>query len=544
MIRPFILRWIIDKYIPAGDIHGAVVCGLFFILCLAVGAGMSYLQVVVLARAGAEIIRTLKHRVFTHVVSQGMRFFDKNQTGKLLSRTESDVDKLEALFTNMTGMLISTGFMLFGIVGVIFWEQPVLGIWILFLAPVLIVLFYIYLSYMVKLFTRVREKNAELTGYIAEYVQGVPLLQLYSKKDVAGRLLMDKQKDKYDLEVKSQFLEYGIFWACFDMISEVLVLIGLFAYSLKRIYAGQMSVGTMVMYLELMRQFFGPLRGLMHTLSQLQSSVAAGRRLFDLLDNPPDVIDDLTCGDKIKLTDRIDFQNVTFAYDKEAVLKNVNFSVKKGEHIAIVGASGSGKTTCINLLLRFYDSQSGTITIDGQDHRKFQLCELRRDISLVLQEIYLFPGTIMENLRFFDQSLPEERVIDAAKLLGAHEFIMKKPDGYKTYLSERGGNLSQGERQLLSFTRALVKDPDILILDEATSSVDVITEHFLQESLKKLMEGRTAIIIAHRLSTVKSADKILVFENGGIVESGRHDELMGKDGVYRRLSLIQAVEGQ
>ncbi|MDD2717665.1 MAG: ABC transporter ATP-binding protein [Candidatus Wallbacteria bacterium] len=541
LCRPMILRYIIDKAIPHKDLQMALNAGLLFVLCLIVGAAFGYLQTLILSRAGMEIIRELKSRVFSHVLSQGMSFFDKNQPGKLLSRTESDTDKLKDVFTQMTMALLTTSFMLIGILAIILREQPGFGIWLVILSPILLFCFHFYLAFIFKQYTLIREKNAELTGYIAEYVQGVPLIQLYSIKQAACKMLLFYQNEKVRLEMKANFVDTCIFWSAFSFISEVLVFIWLFIYSCGKIFQNQMSIGTMVMYFELTRQFFYPLLGLLQTFSQLQSSVASGNRIFELFDTRSEVLDNIQTEEKVRFSGSINFENISFSYALEPVLKNVSFEVKKGEHLAIVGASGSGKTTCTNLLLRFYDPQSGRITIDGRDIRSYRLSDLRRDISLVLQEIYLFPGTIMENLKFSDTSLSDERVIEAARLLGAHEFIARKPDGYNTVLSERGGNLSLGERQLLSFTRALIKDPEILILDEATSSVDVITEHRLQESLKKLMEGRTAIIIAHRLSTIRNADKILVFENGEIVEQGRHDDLLARGGIYDRLIKIQAV---
>jgi ATP-binding cassette subfamily B protein len=271
----------------------------------------------------------------------------------------------------------------------------------------------------------------------------------------------------------------------------------------------------------------------------MQTALAAGVRLFDILDTEPAVRDNGELSPELALKESIEFEDVSFAYDSEVVLKNASFSIPRGQQLAIVGASGSGKTTCINLLLRFYDPTSGHITVDGRDIASIRLIDWRRKIALVLQEIYLFPGTIMENLKAFHTDVDDETVIKAAKELGAHDFIMKQPQGYQTILAERGGNLSYGERQLLSYTRAMVKNPDLLILDEATSSVDVITERELQTSMEKLMQGRTCIVIAHRLSTIRKADRILVFEKGLLIQKGNHEDLMQQQGIYSELVAIQ-----
>ncbi|MDD5091238.1 MAG: ABC transporter ATP-binding protein [Candidatus Wallbacteria bacterium] len=543
LLRPLVLRYIIDKAVPAGDMKSALLAASVFLAGLLLGGCASYAQVLILAKVGNEIIAGVKHKIFTHIVHQGMRFFDHHQTGSLLSRTESDTDRLGSLFTHMTANLLSVFVMLIGIIAIILWEQPGMFIYIAFLTPLLVTVLGGHLVYMRRVHTRIRARNSELTGYVTEYIQGIPLLQLYSRKEKACELLASYNKEKYREERNSLFVMHCLFWSFFNFLSESGMVIAVFLYGTTKVISGEMSVGSMVMYIELMRQFFAPLRHLIFILVELQSSLAAAGRIFEILDTPTDVPDlgrDPRAG---HLDQPLEFRNIGFAYGKDQVLHNVSFRVGKGERIAIVGPSGSGKTTCINLLLRFYDPATGSITIGGEDIRNFRLSEWRSRLALVLQEVYLFPGTIMQNLKLFDDTISDERVIEAATVLGAHELICGKPAGYQTMLSERGANLSQGERQLLAFTRALVRNPDVLILNEATSSVDVITEHALQRSLHNLLKGRTALIIAHRLSTIRESDRILVFDKGQIVETGRHDELMAAGGLYHKLSMIQAVEG-
>lgn len=541
LARPMILRTIIDSAIPQKNIEMAAYLAGLFILLLLLGATAMYIRVRLMATLGAEIVAEIKRRLFGHILNQGMRFFDLNQTGKLITRTESDANQLKSLFTQSTAQLFASTLLIIGTIIVLLREDRNIGL--IAIVSMLLVgsMLFFYLSYIRGLYTKVREKNSQLTGYLTEFIQGVPLIKVHGREEDIKKNMHGYNKEKADLETRAAFIEYTLFSSTFRFLTEIGALMVLFAYCSSQVYQGTMTVGTLVMYIELLRQFFRPLEYLVEVLAQLQSALAAGIRVFDIIDTEPAVADNGQPSPGLKLQQKIEFADVSFAYDNETVLKNASFTIPKGKQIAIVGASGSGKTTCINLLLRFYDPTSGKICIDGSDIREFSLDDWRNHIALVLQEIYLFPGTIMENLKAFHTDVADETVIQAAKQLGAHEFIMKQPRGYATVLAERGANLSYGERQLLSYTRALVKNPDLLILDEATSSVDVITERELQASMEKLMQGRTSIVIAHRLSTIRKADNILVFEKGRLIQSGNHDELIRQSGNYRELVLIQAT---
>ena len=385
-----------------------------------------------------------------------------------------------------------------------------------------------------------REKNIALTGYLTEYIQGVPLIKVHGREKDIMNNLQTHSEEKARLERKAAFVEYMLFSSSFRFFTEIGVLMLLFAYCSSRVYAGTMSVGTLVMLMELLRQFFRPLEFLIEVLAQLQTALAAGVRVFDILDTEPAVKDEGQAAPDLRINENIAFNDVSFAYDSEIVLKNASFEIPRGQQLAIVGASGSGKTTCINLLLRFYDPTSGSITVDGRDIRSVTLEDWRRNIALVLQEIYLFPGTIMENLKAFHNDVDDETVIRAAKELGAHDFIMRQSNGYQTMLAERGANLSYGERQLLSYTRAMVKNPDLLILDEATSSVDAITERAVLDTLFGAAEGRSMLLITHRLVGLEAMDEVLVLDRGRIVERGRHEDLLSRPGgLYREMWALQ-----
>ncbi len=541
LIRPMILRTIIDSAIPQKDVTMAVKYAVFFIFCLVIGAVAMYVRVKIMARIGAEVVAEIKRRLFGHILGQGMRFFDQNQTGKLITRSESDANQLKSMFTQSTAQLVASIMLIVGTILILMREDVRIGAVALVALLVVGVVMFFYLTYIRSLYTKVREKNSALTGYLAEYIQGVPLIKVHGRENDIMNNLRAHSQEKAKFERKAAFVEYMLFSSSFRFFTEIGVLMLLFYYCSSRVYAGTMSVGTLVMLIELLRQFFRPLEFLIEVLAQLQSALAAGVRVFDILDTEPAVKDDGKPSPDLRLKEKIAFNDVTFAYDNEVVLKNASFDIPRGQQLAIVGASGSGKTTCINLLLRFYDPVSGSITVDGQDIRTIGLEDWRRNIALVLQEIYLFPGTIMENLKAFHTDVADETVIKAAKELGAHEFIMRQSNGYDTMLAERGANLSYGERQLLSYTRAMVKNPDLLILDEATSSVDVITERELQTSMEKLMQGRTSIVIAHRLTTIRKADRILVFEKGLLMQNGDHATLMRQEGIYKELVSIQTA---
>jgi ATP-binding cassette subfamily B protein len=537
--RPHFMRKIIDNAIIGGSRDIIFFYSGLFLLFLVFGALVSYIQVLITSKLGIRIVNSVKKRTFDHILTLGMSFFDKNQSGKLMARVESDVEQLKVIFTNSAIMLFSSVIVLAGILGIITYEQPILGAIIFCSLPFIFVVFYYYLSVLRKIWRNVRKKNSELSGYIAEYVRGIPLIQLFSAQQKVFENLERFNSEKYDLEKKGLFYDNFIFWSFFSFFSESASMILIIWYGINGIYNGTMTVGTLIMFGELMRQFFWPMRNLMMVVNQINVSLGACERIFDVLDTQSDVIDKDFKYSSIDFKDKIEFKNITFGYDKENLFEDLSFFINKGEHIAVVGPSGSGKTTLINLLLRFYDCSNGSINIDNIDIRDISIFGLREKISLVLQEVNLFPGTIMENLKAFNPEISDEKVIEAATELGSREFIERLEKGFFTELSEDGKNLSMGERQLISFTRAFVRNPDILILDEATSSIDIITEKAIQQALFKLIKGRTSIIIAHRLSTIEECDRIFVMEKGKIVQQGKHSELLYKKGLYSRLYNIQ-----
>lgn len=542
LVRPLILREIIDTTLPNQDVGQAFFLGLVFIIAVLVGAVATYGRVMILAMVGTEAMTRLKEEVFGHLLGQKMRFFDSLPPGKLISRAENDIEQMRTLFSHASAQLVASLLLLTGITGLIWNQSPELGFWLLMLVLIGSTLLFFYAGFIRRKWREIRELDSRLTGCITEFLQGVALLRLFGKEEEAVKKVSQATKVKCDLDQNVAFYDTVLFYGGFTFVTEVGVLLVLLWYGTGEVFAGRMTLGTLVMFIELMRRFFGPLRDLAEVFMHVQSGLAASTRVFDILETP--VESAILASEKMVPSrfHEISFRDVSFAYSEEMVLKNVSFKVRRGEHIAIVGASGSGKSTCINMLLRFYDPVSGSIELDGIDIREFSPEKWRKKIALVLQEIHLFPGTVMENLKSFDQEIHDGRVIASAKALGAHRFIMQLAKGYNTVLAERGANLSLGERQFLCYVRAMVKNPELLVLDEATSSVDALTERHLQTAMEKLMNERTAIVIAHRLSTITSADRILVFERGKLVESGTHTELVLHRGIYRRLASLQGLD--
>jgi ATP-binding cassette subfamily B protein len=412
------------------------------------------------------------------------------------------------------------------------------------------------IRWMRRLYALVRRRIAELSTFVAEYVQAVPILQVYGRGPWAMERLRRRNQARYDIEVRSEFLNYA-FWSTFATI-EVLAVMLILYFGFSGSFRPALSLGTLVLFIEYTRRLFAPLGMFAEQLNSIQRAFASADRVFGILDTETRVVDLRGRGRPIPDWSEIAFENVEFRYPAppgsgpgpgfsetpgRPVLDGVSFTIRRGEHVALVGPSGGGKTTLASLLLRFYEPSAGRITVGGVDIRELSLSEWRSRLGLVLQDIHLFPGTIGDNLRVFHPEIPDERLQGAVRTLGATELIEDLPRGFATQLSEGGQNLSMGERQLLCFSRALVKDPEILVLDEATSSVDPATERRLQESVRRLLQERTALVIAHRLSTVVHADRILVVEGGRLTQEGSHERLVREDGLYRTLFELQFQAG-
>jgi len=536
---PLLVRHVLDRDIPSGDGKGIIIRAVSYAVLFAVGMGVAYLQVVLMAKVGLRIITELRQRVFAHVLSLSLAHFDKNPPGRLMARVESDVERLLVLFSEVALAVFRNGVLVLGTFTVMLLTNARVTITVLALMTPVIVATYFFLRYIRRGFRTVRRLYARISSFLAEYVQGIPILQIYGYTEKAQLDLMRLNKDKFTKEVRLSYVEYG-FWGLFASMEIAAVMLIIYV-SAPEVMGAAMTIGTLVLFIEYTRRLFFPLLMFSEQLNFIQRAFASADRVFDLLETPsrthdrPDAAAHVPEGWK-----ELAFEDVSFVYDGGIeALREVSFRVKRGEKVALVGLSGGGKSTATNLLLRYYDPTRGRITLDGVDICDYQQKIWRKMIGLVLQDIHLFPGTLGDNLRVLRDEIPQEALDRAVRIVHAEEMIRRLPKGYDTELSEGGANLSMGERQLLCFARAIVEDPDVLILDEATSSVDPVTERRIQESLERLMAGRTSLIVAHRLATITKVDRILVLHQGRLVEEGTHDELYAKKGIYRDLFDLQ-----
>lgn len=566
---PWLIQYIIDNFLNNESstvaalseqqrIHGLLVAAGIYVVVAIVLSSVGYLQGITLFRLGIGIVTDLKSRLFSHVLSLGLDFHEDLSPGKLISRVESDTETLKELFSDVSVNLLRNLMFFVGILVMMLVKNFSIGVWIMLLVPVLFASAFWFINFMRKYWRELRVQWAVVTGYVTEYVQGIDVIQQFNYQQRARERMLKTSLGKYRVEVPASFLDYG-FWGAF-MLGEIIAMIIVLLVGIHGVIAGLVSIGTVVMFFLYIQQMFQPIMQLSEQLNFIQRSLICVERVFGILETEPSVKDGPAAPQQLSFGREITFENVWFAYQRQAaggelepehdghageeedwewVLRDVSFTIPKGHNVALVGASGGGKSTVVNLLLRFYDPQRGRILVDGRDIRDFPLKAWRERIGLVLQDVFLFPGSVSDNLRVFNEGVARERIAQAAAVTRADQIIERLPDGYDGELAERGANLSVGERQLLSFARALTQNPPLLVLDEATSSVDPHTERLVQEALEKLLEGRTGVIVAHRLSTILNADRILLIHQGRVAESGTHAELLAQDGLYAKLFRLQ-----
>lgn len=494
-----------------------------------------FIQRVWLEKIGQSVMLDLKERLFDHILSQDITFFDRHPVGRLMARVESDTESLRLLFTNTVVLVLGDLLLMIGIYAVMFYTNWRLALVMALAVPVLLTLVYIFHRFTSHRFLEMRKRMAEVTATVTEFLHGMSIVQIFHRGDYVRKRVFDVNKAKFDLDAYTG-VAVCIFFNLLFYLEYVkiglILLLGAF---------WSISAGAILMFIILIWREFDPIARTAEQLGSFQKGLAGARRIFSLLDIQPTIIDPALPKVWTGLAQAIRFENVWFKYseDDDWVLKDVSFEIPVGRRVALAGVTGGGKSTVISLLLRLYDPQKGRITVDGIELRDLRLADLRRRFALVLQDIILFPGDIAANIGLAAEGMTAERIKAAAGTVAADRFIDRLPAGYQTEVSEKGANFSRGERQLLSFARALAVDPDVLILDEATSSVDPETERTIQASLKKLMQGRTSLIIAHRLSTILDVDEILVIRRGEIVERGTHTDLLLQDGYYSRLFHLQ-----
>lgn len=534
---PFLTKLVIDEYIPSGDLSALGLVAVAFFGVLAGSFALQYLQTAMLQMMGQRIMHDLRMEVHGHLQRLDLRFYDRNPVGRLMTRVTTDVDVLNELFTAGVVSVFGDMFTLIGITAVLLWLDWRLALVAFSALPLIALLAQWFRTNVRESYRTVRVWIARINAFLQERITGMTTVHLY-RREAADFVAFDEiDRQHRDANVRSIFY-YAVFYPAIELVSALAAALILWVGGGWAI-EGSLTLGTLVAFLMYSQRFYRPISDLSEKFNILQGAMASSERIFALLDTPV-VIRSVHGARRPSGPGAIAFEHVTFSYlDGEPVLKDVSFRVAPGERVGIVGATGAGKTTIANLLLRFYDVQEGRVTIDDVDIRDLDLAGLRALFGLVLQDVHLFSGTIASNVRLGNEQITDEAVRAAIAAVHADVFVDRLPQGLATPVAERGATLSVGQKQLLSFARALAFDPRVLILDEATSSVDTDTERLIRDALDVLMRGRTSIAVAHRLSTIQRMDRILVLHKGELRESGTHQELLAARGIYHRLYQLQ-----
>ncbi len=548
-LRPRLVQEAIDGYIVPGDLEGLQRIILLLVGAL-VGEGVfSLMQGYLTQWIGQNAIYDLRTKVFRHIQRQPLRFFDRTPVGRLITRATSDVEALSDVLSAGVVVIMGNLFRIAFILYFMFSLNWVLALVVLGVMPAMAYGVFQFRRKVRVQYRETRKQVARLNSFLQEHISGMHIVQAFNREREEMKRFSGINHEHRAAQIKTIFY-FALFWPMVDIVASTALGLVIWFGGLQAM-AGTLTIGVLIAFIQFSRQFFEPIRNLSDQYNTLQSAMAGAERIFGLLDEDHSLAEKETPVALDRVQGRIEFRNVWFSYrpeeedgDRETdwILRDVSFVVEPGQQVAIVGATGAGKTTIINTLLRFYDIQRGGIFIDGIDIRDLRLAELRRRVGLVLQDVFLFSGSIAHNLTLEDPDITEADMRRASELVGADAFIRKLPDGYGQDVRERGASLSHGQRQLLSFVRALVYDPEFLVLDEATSSVDTETERLIEQALEKLMAGRTSLVVAHRLSTIQHSDRILVMHKGRIREQGAHQELLAMDGLYRRLYELQYAE--
>ncbi|MGE5402605.1 MAG: ABC transporter ATP-binding protein [Ignavibacteriales bacterium] len=537
-LRPLLTKIAIDDNIKNKDYHGLLLITLALMGSLVFQALMQYFLTYYTQYMGQKIVYDLRIKLFTHVERLALKYFDKTPIGRIVTRVTNDVESLNEMFSSGIVMVFSDVFIILWIFGFMFFMDWKLSLVTLSVLPLLIYGTFLFRVKVRDAYRDVRFHLARLNSYMQEHVTGMSVVQIFNREKEELRRFSLINEDYKKVNIKSVFY-YAVFYPAVDMLSSVALALIIW-YGGGEIVRGSLSIGVLFAFIQYTEMFFRPIRDLSDKYNIMQTAMASSERIFKLLDNETFIKNPENPITVTKVNGEIEFRNVWFAYnDEDYVLKNISFKINPGQTVAIVGATGAGKTSLINILTRFYDINKGQICLDGNDIKELDKRELRKFISIVLQDVFLFSGTIKSNISLNSPEISEKQIVEAAKSVGAHKFIMALPKQYDEEVKEKGATLSVGQKQLLSFARALAYDPQILILDEATSSVDTETEILIQRAIEKLLVGRTAIVIAHRLSTIQNADKILVMHKGELREMGTHQELLAKRGVYYKLYQLQ-----
>ncbi|HEY8999858.1 MAG TPA: ABC transporter ATP-binding protein [Mucilaginibacter sp.] len=549
LVQPILMQLTLDKYILANNYNGLVLMVVLMIAQLAIQTAVQYYQTYSTNALGQSVIRDLRKDVFNHIMSLRLKYFDRTPIGMLITRTVSDLETIADIFSEGLISIVGDLLLVIAIIILMMVRDWKLALITLIPMPFLMLSTYVFKEAIKSSFQEVRTQVAHLNTFLAEHISGISIIQYFSREDQEMRKFKAVNMKYRDANIRSNWY-YSIFFPVVEILFACSMAL-LVWYGCKRILTDQqfaalgsgnhpVTPGMILEFIVLLNLLFRPIRQLADKFNTLQMGMVGADRIFKVLDTDEVAVNTGTLK-PASLRGEIDFKNVWFAYnDENWVLKNINFHVNPGETLALVGATGAGKSSTINILNRFYEIGQGAVKVDGVDIREYDVSYLRSQIATVIQDVFLFSDTIANNVSLNNPAITREQIIAAAKGVGAHDFIERLPGGYDYNVMERGSTLSSGQAQLISFIRALVYNPAILVLDEATSSVDTETELLIQNAINKLMQGRTAIVIAHRLSTIQNADKIIVLDHGEIKEMGTHQELLKiEHGYYRKLYDLQ-----
>jgi ATP-binding cassette subfamily B protein len=531
--EPLIIGYAIDEGLVAGSLAVIYAMVAFYVGVNVVTWVFSYVQTIGMGWVGQHMILDLRNALFGHLQSLSLQFYSEQKAGWIISRLTNDIENFNNLLNDGVQNLVKNGLTLIGVFIAIFFVDWRLALATLSILPIMVIITAWFRIESWKAYRAAREAVAEVAAHLQENVSGMRVVQAFTGEPKSASRFAERNHAYRRANARATVLS-AVYFPGVELLGSAGLAVVLL-YGGYRVVSGEMTVGELVAFVGLLNMFFQPIQQLSQLYSDLQSTVASLEKVFAVLDTEPDLADSPNAKDLQNLRGDVEFDRVSFAYGEDVVLDDVSFRIKPGETLAIVGETGAGKSTVIKLLSRFYDPTEGEVRVDGEDLRNVRGSSLRRHMGVVLQDTFLFTGTIKENMRYGRPDATDEEIVAAAKTVGADDFIRRFPEGYETQVRERGGRLSVGERQLVSFARALLAAPKLLVLDEATSSVDLSTEARIEAALDKLLAGRTSVVIAHRLSTVRRADRILVMGEGQVIEQGTHEELMGRPSAYRRL---------
>jgi ATP-binding cassette subfamily B protein len=538
VIQARLLQLGIDNHITPGNENGFIEIILAFFGVIVLTLGASFGQMYLTQWLGQRVQYTIRMQVFRHLQGLHLGFFDKNPVGRLVTRVTNDVNVLNEMFSSGVVNIFGDIFMLAFIVSYMLYINWELALITFVVIPLIVAATFVFKAKARSAYREVRVRLARLNSFLQEHILGMTIVQLFNQERRSYHRFDKINRDLRGVHLRSIYY-YAIFFPTVEIIGALAVGLVLY-YGGIRIVTGNLTLGELVAYLYLVERFFMPIRDLAEKYNILQASMASSERIFRLLDTGPEIIDTSTPSTIERFRGKIEFENVWFAYHGEDwVLEDLSFTVQPGQKVAVVGATGAGKSSLVSLMFRFYDYQRGSIRLDGVEIKRLKTSDLRQRLGLVLQDVFLFTGDLAGNVRLRNGDITDAQVEAALRRVGYGRFLAETPEGIHLGIRERGATLSTGQKQLLSFARALAFDPDILVLDEATSSVDTETEKLIQEALEELMANRTAVVIAHRLSTIEKADQILVLHHGRLREIGRHKELLKQHGIYHRLYQIQ-----